>query len=76
MAASRRPSALFHSAFLPATCCAREFRVAHFSEKINIQVDEDRRLQLLDDSAQELHDAVWSVSDRSLPKFRKWMVEQ
>jgi outer membrane protein assembly factor BamB len=33
---------------------------------INIQVGEARRLQALDDSAQELHDVVWFVDDTSL----------
>jgi outer membrane protein assembly factor BamB len=40
-------------------------------EKINVQVGIDRRLQLLDDSAQELHDAVWSVSDSDLAEIRE-----
>jgi hypothetical protein len=31
--------------------------------RINIQMGEDRPLQLLDDSAQELHGAIWSVDD-------------
>jgi outer membrane protein assembly factor BamB len=35
-------------------------------EKINIQVGEDRPLQLLDDSAQELHDATWSIDNPDL----------
>lgn len=39
-------------------------------EKINVQVGVDRRLQLLDDSAQELHDAVWSVSDPDLAEIQ------
>jgi outer membrane protein assembly factor BamB len=30
---------------------------------INIQMGDDRALQLLDDSAQELHGAIWSVDD-------------
>ncbi len=34
--------------------------------KINIQVGDDRPLQLLDDSAQELHGAVWSVDNAKL----------
>lgn len=38
-------------------------------EKINIQVGTDRRLQLLDDSGQELDDAVWSVSDPELAEI-------
>lgn len=40
-------------------------------EKINVQVGIDRRLPLLDDSAQELHDAVWSVSDSDLAEIRE-----
>ena len=32
-------------------------------EKINIRMGDDRALQLLDDSAQELHGAIWSVDD-------------
>jgi outer membrane protein assembly factor BamB len=32
-------------------------------QDINIQMGEDRRLQLLDDSAQELHGAMWSVDE-------------
>ncbi|HLM98704.1 MAG TPA: hypothetical protein VK335_05455 [Bryobacteraceae bacterium] len=35
-------------------------------EKINIQVGADRPLQLLDDSAQELRGAEWSVDDPAL----------
>lgn len=35
-------------------------------EKINIQVGEDRRLQLLDDSAQEVHGAEWSIDQPEL----------
>ena len=35
-------------------------------EKINIQVGDDRSLQLLDDSAQELNDATWSVDNPDL----------
>jgi outer membrane protein assembly factor BamB len=31
--------------------------------RINIQLGEERRLQLLDDSAQELHGATWSVDN-------------
>ena len=38
-------------------------------EKINIQVGQDRRLQLLDDSAQELHEAVWSIDDFTLAEL-------
>jgi hypothetical protein len=40
-------------------------------ENINIQVENDRTLQLLDDSAQELHDAVWSVDDPALATIRE-----
>jgi hypothetical protein len=40
-------------------------------EKINIQMENDRTLQLLDDSAQELHDAVWSVDDAALATIRE-----
>ena len=40
-------------------------------EKINIRVGEDRRLQLLDDLAQELHDASWSVDDSGLAELRE-----
>jgi outer membrane protein assembly factor BamB len=32
-------------------------------EKINIQMGQDRRLQLLDDSAEELHGAMWAVDN-------------
>ncbi len=35
-------------------------------EKINIQVGDDRALQLLDDSAQELNDATWSIDNPDL----------
>jgi hypothetical protein len=35
-------------------------------EKINIQMGSDREVQVLDDSAQELHGAVWSVNDPDL----------
>jgi len=40
-------------------------------ENINVQVGTDRRLQLLDDSAQELHDAVWSVNDSALAEIEE-----
>lgn len=40
-------------------------------EKINVQAGTDRRLQLLDDSAQELHDAAWSVSDPELAEIQE-----
>ena len=40
-------------------------------ERINIQVGDDRPLQLLDDLAQELHGAEWSVSDPSLAEVRE-----
>jgi len=40
-------------------------------EKISIKVGEDRRLQLLNDLAQELHDAVWSIDDFSLAEIRE-----
>jgi hypothetical protein len=40
-------------------------------EKINIQVGQDRRLQLLDDSAQELHETVWSIDDFTLAEVRE-----
>src|SRR5258708_33810511 len=39
-------------------------------EKINIQVGQDRRLQLLDGLAQELHDAVWSIDDSALAELQ------
>jgi outer membrane protein assembly factor BamB len=40
-------------------------------EKINIQMEDDRILQLLDDSAQELHGAVWSVLEPDLADIRE-----
>ena len=40
-------------------------------EKINIQVGQDRSLQLLDDLAQELHDAVWSIDDSTVAEIRE-----
>jgi hypothetical protein len=39
-------------------------------EGINIQAGEDRALQLLDDSAQEFHDATWSLDDPALADIR------
>jgi outer membrane protein assembly factor BamB len=39
-------------------------------EKINVQVGADRQLQLLDDSAQELHGAEWSVDDPAMADIR------
>src|SRR5258706_4774017 len=35
-------------------------------ERINIQVGDERRLQLLDDSANELHGAIWAVDNTKL----------
>jgi outer membrane protein assembly factor BamB len=40
-------------------------------EDINIQVGEDRPLQLLDDLAQELHGAKWSVDDPALAEIQE-----
>jgi outer membrane protein assembly factor BamB len=40
-------------------------------EKINIMVGNQRRLQVLDDVAQELHGAVWAVDDPSLADLRE-----
>ena len=40
-------------------------------EKINIQVGQDRRLQLLDGLAQELHDGVWSIDDSTLAELQE-----
>jgi len=40
-------------------------------EKINVQMEEDRPLQLLDDSAQELQGAVWSVDEPDLAEIRE-----
>jgi hypothetical protein len=40
-------------------------------EKINIMVDSDRALQVLDDAAQELHGAVWSVDDSNVAEIQE-----
>jgi len=40
-------------------------------EKVNIQMGSDRPLQLLDDSAQELHGAVWTVNNPNLAEIRE-----
>jgi len=40
-------------------------------EKINIQSGDDRSLQLLDDSAQELRGATWSVDDTNLAEIQE-----
>jgi len=40
-------------------------------EKVNIQVGDDRPLQLLDDSAQELDDATWSVDNPDLATIQE-----
>jgi hypothetical protein len=39
-------------------------------EKINIQLGNDRALQLLDDSAQELKGATWSIDNPDLAEIR------
>jgi hypothetical protein len=39
-------------------------------ENINIQEGEDRTLQLLNDSAQELHGAKWSVDNPTVATVR------
>jgi hypothetical protein len=39
-------------------------------EKINIQLGDDRALQLLDDSAQELKGATWSIDNPDLAEIR------
>ena len=36
-----------------------------------MRVGEDRRLQLLDDSAMELRDAVWSVDNENLARIQE-----
>lgn len=38
-------------------------------ENVNVIVGSDRRLQILNDSAQELHGAVWSVDDPALAQI-------
>jgi hypothetical protein len=38
-------------------------------EKINVRVDENRELQVLDDSAQELSGAIWSIDDPSIAEL-------
>src|SRR5208283_1692314 len=40
-------------------------------ENINITMGQDRPLQLLDDSAQELHGAVWSVDNPELAEIEQ-----
>lgn len=40
-------------------------------EHINIQAGEERRLQLLDDSAKELHGATWAVDALSLAELQE-----
>jgi outer membrane protein assembly factor BamB len=40
-------------------------------EKINIMVGDERRFQVLDDMAQELHGAVWTVDDPNLAEVRE-----
>jgi hypothetical protein len=40
-------------------------------EKINVQAGSDRRLQVLDDSAGELRDVLWSVSDTDLAEIEE-----
>jgi hypothetical protein len=40
-------------------------------EKINVKVGQDRRFQVLDDLAQELHDAAWSVDDSAVAELRE-----
>jgi len=40
-------------------------------ESINIQAGDDRPLQLLDDSAQELRGARWSIDDPTLADIRE-----
>lgn len=44
-----------------------EWRIS--PEKINIQVGENRRLQVLDESANELHGATWSVNHPDLAEI-------
>lgn len=40
-------------------------------EKLNIHVGDDRPLQVLDDSAQELHGTVWSVDNEDIAELRE-----
>src|SRR5882762_6397162 len=39
--------------------------------RINVQMGDDRALQLLDDSAQELHGAMWSVDNPDLAEIQE-----
>lgn len=60
------------TALFPCQLAAQEDSGWRISpENINIKVGDDRRLQLLDDLAQELHGAVWSVDDESLAEIRE-----
>ncbi len=64
--------AIFVSVLLPAACAEPGdwgWRIS--PESINIQIGEDRPLQLLDDSAQELKGAVWSVDETGLGAIRE-----
>jgi hypothetical protein len=40
-------------------------------EQINISLDSDRPLQLLDDEAQELHGAMWSLDDPEIAEIQE-----
>jgi outer membrane protein assembly factor BamB len=59
------------SAFAPGAQAQEDSGWRISPEKINIRVGEDRRLQLLDDLAQELHDATWSVDYPSFAELRE-----
>jgi outer membrane protein assembly factor BamB len=59
-------------AFLSTTLIAQKdsgWRISPYH--LNIQVGDDRVLQLLDDSAQELHGAMWSVDDPEKSEIRE-----
>jgi len=54
---------IFIALFSFRLAAEQDYRWRISPARINIQIGEDRPLQLLDDSAQELHGAMWSVDD-------------
>lgn len=52
-------------------CAQEDSRWRISPEKINIQVGDSRRLQVLDDQAQELSGAIWSVDDSNLADIQE-----
>jgi outer membrane protein assembly factor BamB len=72
MSTHLRAAILFASALSACLLSAQESSLWRISpEKINLQMGDDRALQILDDNAQELHGASWSIDNPDLAELRE-----